>query len=249
MRELFEMFQNSQNKRMDKLDKRFSDLNVKMSAVQNTNQEIEKAVDVVSEKLSAVQTVITKLESDRREIRSQLAVLDDKCDAIERNARKTCVEIRNVPKVPKETRQDLYNLVKTLTGHLDMKIDSSEIRDVFRLPIGVSKDTSTLIVELPNTLLKGNFLDAVKKFSKRNSGQQLNSSHLGLGGTKSTVYCSEYLTAKSKKLHYLARDFAKTEKYAFCWTAHGKVYLRKAEGDRYVLVKGEEQLQELRREN
>ncbi|KAJ8704355.1 hypothetical protein PYW08_013079 [Mythimna loreyi] len=44
------------------------------------------------------------------------------------------------------------------------------------------------------------------------------------------IFVSESLTSKMKKLYYLARDFAKQNGYAYHWTAHGKIYIKKEDG-------------------
>lgn len=242
MRELFEALQTNQTARLDKLDSRITEISSNISFVQNTNQEIEKAVDLVSVKLSTIESTISKLETDRKELHYQLSVLDEKCEVMERNVRKTCVEIRNVPKRPNEKKQDLYNSIHSLMGNLKIKTELSDIRDVYRLPIKATNETTSVIVEYTNTLFKGEVLEAAKKFNRSSMGNQLNSTHLGFESTRTTVYLSEYLTTRSKKLYFLARNFAKAEKYAYCWSSNGKIYLRKKEGDRYTLIKNEEQL-------
>lgn len=249
MRDLFDSLKSEQKSRMDALDKRFTSfekrLDLKISAVHNSNNNVEKAVELFAEQLTSIQTKISSLESNRKELSTHIAFLDDKCDILEHSLRKPCIEIRNVPKRPKESKEDLYSSVFGLIKALNTSLELAEVRDIYRIPVRSSKDCSTIIVELCNTLTKGKILYAAKKHNSVNRDNQLNSGHLGLDGLRTTIYLSEYLSSKNKKLHYLAREFAKSEKYAFCWTSSGRVYLRKKDGDSYVLVRSEEQLKEM----
>lgn len=70
--------------------------------------------------------------------------------------------------------------------------------------------------------------------------------HLGLRlGVDSPVFVTENLTAKSARLHFLGRDLVKSKSYKFCWTAYGKVYVRKDEKSPIILIKNESQIQQL----
>lgn len=249
MRTLFESLKSDQKSRLDALEKRISNFekrfDQKISVVQESNKNVEKAVEIFSEQITAIQNRIISLETDRKELSSYINTLDDKCDILEHSLRKSCIEIRNVPKRTRENKEDLYSSIFGLVKSLNMSIELPEIRDIYRIPVRTSKDCSTIIVELCNTLAKGKILNAAKRHNAANRDHQLNSSHLGIEGSRTTIYLSEYLSYKNKKLHYLAREFAKSQRYAYCWTSSGRVYLRKKDGDSYILVRSEEQLVEL----
>lgn len=249
MRDLFESLKSDQNSRLDALDKRITNFenrfDMKISAVQDSNKNVEKAVELFADQLAAIQNKMGSLESDRKELSTRIASLDEKCDILEHSLRKPCIEIRNVPKRPKERKEDLYNSLFGLIKSLNTSLELADVRDVYRIPVRTSKDCSTIIVELCNTLAKGKILHAAKRHNSVNRDNQINSSHLGIDGLRTTIYLSEYLSYKNKKLHYLARELAKSEHYAYCWTSSGRVYLRKRDGDPYILVRSEEQLKEL----
>ncbi|CAG9138719.1 unnamed protein product [Plutella xylostella] len=95
---------------------------------------------------------------------------------------------------------------------------------------------------------KEKFLNAIKMFNKNKpKGEKLNTGPLQIQGPRKPVYLSESLTFKTQKLFYMARELQKNCNYAFCWTSHGSVYLRKEENGPLIRVLNEADLEKLRR--
>ncbi|CAG5009541.1 unnamed protein product [Parnassius apollo] len=177
------------------------------------------------------------MEKDRKALESQINTVNTKLDALERYIRKTSIEIRNVPKIRGETRETLFKYAHTLITNLNVPMEQKNLRDVHRLP---SK------AELGSSLHKSQVIDAVKRYIKDNPKDSLNCTHMGIMNVKSSIYVSEHLKTKSKRLYFLARDVAKTMGYSYFWTSNDNVYLRRKEGDPHILIRTESQLFELK---
>ncbi|XP_048478791.1 uncharacterized protein LOC125488915 [Plutella xylostella] len=231
--------------RIETIEKDVREIKCMSTSSQETNQAIEKSISFVTNQLTALEDKIDKLEDNRKVISKEISLLDSKCENMERIMRKSCIEIRNVPKIKNEKLNDLFNMIHTLSDKLGLKLGNSDLRDVYRINNKANKDVSSVIFEVSNTLLKSCFLESAKKWN-RSGSDQLNSTHLGLTGNVTPIYISECLTARAKRIHYLARDFAKTHSYDFCWTSNGLVYLRKKSGDPYILIAHEGKLEELK---
>lgn len=106
-----------------------------------------------------------------------------------------------------------------------------DVRDMYRVPNRKDPAKFTIIMELSDTLVKSKFLTSAKRFNKTKEFKVL---HLGITNDSSPLFLSESLTAKSRYLHFLARDFARTEKYKFCWISNGNIFLKKQEGSAYL---------------
>lgn len=128
---------------------------------------------------------------------------------------------------------------------MKINLQLNDIRDVMRYTSRKDNSSWNLTVELANTLQKNNILSAIRKHNKENRSNQLNAGHLGLSGSSCPIYVSEFLTPRAKRIFFLAREMAKSEQYDYCWTANGKVYLRKKSGAPYILIKNEDQLKSL----
>lgn len=232
--------------RFESLEGQFRELKSLSSTTQETNLSIEKSVSYVSEKLTVMEEKIDQLEVNRKTLVKQIVELENKCENIERIMRKSCMEIRSVPKQKDESLNDLFKMILALAKTLGIELEQHDLRDVYRINNKANKDVSTVVFELSNTLIKQQFNDAVKKWNKPGR-EQLNTSNLGLTDSATPIYVSECLTARAKRLHFLTRDFAKSQNYKYCWTKNGLVYLRVKAGDPYILVKDESQLKELPR--
>ncbi|KAG7296907.1 hypothetical protein JYU34_019775 [Plutella xylostella] len=244
---LMNNFISTQSNRLDKLEDHIKTIKDQNKIIQSTNEDIEKSMNHLSEDIRTLETKITGLEQERKSINSYILGLENKIHNMEINALKTCIEIRNVPKVAKETKSDLYGYTLKLGNFLKVHLQQSDVRDVSRLPSKKEQDSSSISIELNNTFVKTQLLDAMKKYKKENYSEQINSNDLGIK-TKKPIYVSELLTPKMKRLLFLCREFAKTEGYSFVWPLNGRIFMRQKEGSPHILVKSEEQLGQMKRQ-
>ncbi|KAL0868367.1 hypothetical protein ABMA27_007885 [Loxostege sticticalis] len=235
MRELFHSLKKSQDDRLDSLEKQLAAVNLQAISIQSSNLDIEKSIDFVSSQIKELETKISGLEQDRKSFNFEIATVNEKMENLERSLRKTCIEIRNVPKRSKEQLQDLYQSAQSLASILKVNLNPNDIKDAYRLPGKKDSNCSTIIIEFNNTLIKDKILSSAKQYFRTHS-DQLNSKHLGLNEHTTQIYISEFLTTKTKKLHFLARETAKSKGFSYCWTSKGKVYLRKKEGDTPIMI-------------
>lgn len=236
----------SQNSRMDKIENHILEIKSQYKQIEEKIGEIDKSMTNVSDQLTSLESKITGLETDRVAMDKKITFLEEKLDHFERSSIKTCVEIRNVPKVPNENKNSLYNKIKTLSKTLEIELQSSDIRDISRLPSKKDSKTSNVTVEFSNTLLRHNFLDSAKLFNKNNVNGKLNSTHLGFDSlTNCPIYIAEQLTTYAKKLFFNTRSFAKTNQYTYCWVSNGRIMLRKSTDSPHIIVKNEQQLNDL----
>ena len=242
LKDLINELISSQNSRMDKFEEHILEIKSHYTSIEATNQEIEKSMTAVTSQLISLETKIANLEIERNTMARKLITLEEKLDNIDRNCIKTCIEVRNVPKCQKETKSTLFTLVQKLSKQLEANISLSDIRDVSRLPSKKESKSSNISIEFSNTLQKSNFLLAAKQFNTNHPSDKVNSTHLGFDGPKAPIYIAEQLTPLTKKLFYEARNFAKLNGFAFCWTSNGRVMLKKTVDGQYFIIKNEQQL-------
>lgn len=142
----------------------------------------------------------------------------------------------------------MIGIVESLSKSVGAKISRNEIKDIYRVRGKNAQILSTpIIVETTSTLLKTDILMMCKQFNVKNKAK-LRGMHVGIRAAPAVdapIYVSEHLTPKGSRLHFLARDLAKSKNYKFCWTAYGKVYLRKDENSPIIAIKSEAQVQHL----
>lgn len=208
------------------------------------NAELQKSVSFVSTGYDDIKLQLNQMMDERKSFINQIQSLEQKVESLERHSRSSSFEISNIPKKQTETKADLVNVVVNLGNAVNAHIQQSDIRDVYRINTK-SETNKPLVVELSSVILKENIINATKKFNKDHKEDKLNTQTLHLDGPKKAVFISESLTFKAKRLFYLARDFAKSNNFTFCWTSFGKVYLRKAEKEKLIKIENESDLKAL----
>ncbi|KAJ8724152.1 hypothetical protein PYW07_008132 [Mythimna separata] len=211
-------------------NEKFSIMQCNLDQIKAQNIELKNTVEFLSGKYDDVMIKLTLLENEKRSTLQYIGSLEEKIENMERNAKSSCLEIRNVPKTPNESKEVLIDIVRNLGTAVNTEIQACELRDVYRLTSSSKPQTNgSITAEFTTTMTKDKLLTNIKKYNRDNKTNRLNSSHVKMAGN-SPIYISESLTTKAKKLFYLAREFTKQNGYAYHWTSHGKVFVKKEEG-------------------
>ncbi|CAG5014247.1 unnamed protein product [Parnassius apollo] len=188
---------------------------------------------------------VETLERERKEQLLYISSLEAKLEDMQRLLKSTTVEIRNVPcSTRNDNKLELTNIVQNTCKVLAVDFQPSDVKDVFR--IKGKSGTSTLVVDFLRTKTKQELIKSAKLYNKTHPNERLNSTLIGLGGPSIPLYLSEGLTHKGRRLLYLARDFASTAKFKYCWTSNGKVFLRKTDESPHIEIKCETDLVKLK---
>lgn len=86
----------------------------------------------------------------------------------------------------------------------------------------------------------------MKAYKKANRNTALSTSELRLPGPARAVPVAGDLALRGRRLLRLAREFAKSENYKYCWSSRGKIYVRKSEGAPKTRVNSELDLNKLK---
>lgn len=232
MHKLFANFESKQNYK-------FESLNTSLNNMSLQYQEIQKSIEFFSKQYDSLLERLENTEQENETLKKRISSLENKMEFLDRNARAAMVEIRNISTSESENKSDLIEIVKNIGSAVDQPIQSTDLKDVHRLK---SKNTASnpIFVEFTNKSVKENFLKSVKFFNKTNSKSKLNSAQIHLPGSLKPIYVSESLTPRAKHLFYLARDFVKKENYESCWTAYGKIFVRKRLGTPTIRIESED---------
>lgn len=239
MKELLNSFMTTQKRELKEIATNLKEL-------QHTNNNIETCIQRLSAQHEEFQKRIESLELQGKKDKDYINLLEDKIEDLQRGSRKTCIELKNVPKNANETRDDLVNMVLCLSKNINLDLVPRDIRDIHRIQgrkVGVKN--TPIIVELASSMLKLDLLQKTKSYNIKNKSK-LQAKHLGHTKNGDTpVFMSEQLTAKGARLHFLARDLVKTKKYKFCWTKFGQVYVKQDENSPGIIIKNEAQVHHL----
>lgn len=223
----------------------FNELKTSMEVIKSQNCKLQESVEFTAKKYDEINTKLVQIEKTKYEQQKYICQLEGKIEQLERQGRATSVEIRNIPKNKTENRQYLTEKLLKMASVLNMPLVSTEIKNIFR--INSAKPSPPIIVEFTTIQNKENILTSIKRYNRMNTGNRLNTGHLNIEGTSVPIYISENLTAKTKRLFFLAREIASHLNYKYCWTSHGKIFLRKNEGSSLVNVNSEQDINSLKK--
>lgn len=229
----------SQNDEIKKLASMLKDIKC-------SNSSIETSMTHLSSQNDELQKKIERLELQARKDKDYIVVLEDKLEDMQRESRKTHIEIKNVPRLPGETKEDLINMALKLSTAVDHKIEKCYLKDIYRIqPKGDKTKSGPIVLEFLSTIQKTDFLKMVKNFNIKHK-DKLCARHLGHKQNEySPIFVSEQLTARAALLHFLGRDLVKSNAYKYCWTAYGRIYVRKDDNSPIIMIKHETQVQNL----
>lgn len=89
-------------------------------------------MEFVAQKYEEIREKLDKMEFERKEHLVYIKSLEDKIESFERNQRLCSVELRNVPQKKAESKHDLCKMITNIGSCLNITIETTEIRDVFR---------------------------------------------------------------------------------------------------------------------
>lgn len=203
-------------------------LKVQCSNIQQTNNDIEKAIVSLNQDYEEVFAKVSQLEKAQGDYKDCISKLENQVHELQQKCRPSAIEIRNVPARPNENINDLMQLVARLGQIAKMETPTSSIRDIYRLP-GKPGLTRSIFIEFSTVYFKNNFLSAVRNYNKgRRIEEKLNTESIGIAGERKPIYVDEHLPPTSKNcstwlvtsLNVTIMIFAgyRTEKYCFAKT-------------------------------
>lgn len=236
MKELISSLTNAQKNDLNSI-------NAVLQEIKESNSNINSTMSLLAAQNEEFRNKISLLELQAKKDREYISILEEKIEDLQRTSRKTCLELKNVPKKDQESRDDLINIVVNLSKTIKLDLTDRDINDIVRLKARSEVEKKpTIIVELRSSILRNDLLKKVKDFNA-NKQSRLQAKHLGLTRYEDTpVYVSEQLTSKGARLYFLARDLKRSKKVKYCWTAHGKVLVRKDDSSKTIHITSEAQV-------
>nr|XP_034830012.1 uncharacterized protein LOC117987161 [Maniola hyperantus] len=130
-----------------------------LKEIQRTNTNIENSLAFLSAQNEEFRKKIESLEGQIKEDKKYITIMEDKIEEVQRDSRKTNLELKNVPKKNNESKEDLMDMVMCLSNNIDCKINKSDIRDIYRIRSKKEGIQNTpIIVETSSTILKNDII-------------------------------------------------------------------------------------------
>lgn len=233
MQQMFLAWTSDQDKKIQRIEDR-------LIKIQTHYSDIEKSLEFISNKQEETSTKVESLEKKCKDNESVISTLRDEIENLHRNAKINCLELRNVPAKPKESKEELTQLMIKLGKTINLELSEDDFKNIYRVP-GKVETNKPIITEMKTVELKQNLLKAAKTYNFRYKDQKLNAMNLGFN-KNSPIYIAEHLTPNANRLYFVARDLVKSKLYKYCWTSMGRVFVKKTDESAAILIKSEGQI-------
>lgn len=233
-----------QDNTLKKLCTNMAEMKTELTKITKSHEEILKSVEFMAQQYDDMKSKVESLEEERKQQTEYVEVLENKIEDLMKQQKSTQIEIRNIPLLQLKSKVELSEFVVECCKKLDITIDSSDIKDIYKF-----KDKTgnyTIISDFNSVITKDTIINAIRNYNKKNPDNKFNSSVLECDGPPVPIYIGESLTNKSRRLLFLARGVANACEYKFCWTVRGRVFLRKDTGLPPIEIRSEAQLQVLK---
>lgn len=224
---------------------------VDTTSVGNITEELKllrESVTFCSDKISDFEIMIKnvtdymkltdKLKAENEQLKSELSSLSARLLLIEQTSRSNNIEIVGVPESKNE---NLFKIVQNIGCFIGYKIEDKTIDYIHRVPTKNSDDQpKNIVMRLTSKIFRDDILAAAKAKVRDNPNKRLI-----LDGTSTPIYMNEHLTQENKIIYKEARVIAKEKHFKFVWVKNGKVFLRKDDRSKIILVKNVEVLKNI----
>lgn len=243
MLEMFSTLKKEQDEKFNTLMQKVES-GIKKHTEQNTS--ILTSIDFLAQKYDEMTTKLNKLVQKSSQDEKYIQLLEARLESMERRLQSSCLEVRNIPKKNGETKTDLLNIVTKIGEALNVPIQPSEVRDVYRINTK-NENNKPIVAQLCTVPLRDNIIKSVKDYNKKYTTTKFNTSNLKIEGPSKPIFISEGLTTQAKKLFFHAREFAKENNYKYCWTTRGVIYLRRVDGGPLLRLNKESDMEQLKK--
>lgn len=214
-----------------------ADMSRKLDALpelKETVNGIELSVQAMSDKYDEVLQRMEKQDNDIKNLKKRVEIMEQKnyeetikqlkleVQELEWRSRRLNLEFHGIPKSENE---DLLAKVNVLaTTSLDLpELTANDVVAIHRLPSRPEQTPGVIV-----------------RFSAQNTRDRWLDRKSRLRGTDR--YISENMTRQTRTLLATVRDWTKQKGYAYTWHKNGKVFIRKKDGDRAILIRTLEDL-------
>lgn len=242
--QLMSQWNSNQEKKLEDIHKSMSEITSKMSEIQQKNREIEKSIEFLAAQYEETNNKVSTLDLKSTEYDQRISKLEASLENLQRRNCLNLLEIRNIPISPQESSNYPMQIVSKIMKTVSAGIPDSEVQEARRLPS--KTEARSILVTLNSTTSKMKILKAVKDYNIQNKGQKLSTATIGLTSSSQPIYVAEYLTPNARRLYYLGRELQKEGIVKYCWTANGRILLRKDDGAKIITVNDEQQIHQLK---
>ncbi|XP_045455079.1 uncharacterized protein LOC123664606 [Melitaea cinxia] len=189
--------------------------------------------------------IIKEVKEENVKAQTEIKESKTRINDLEQRAREKNLDIQCVPEHNNENLLAIMKQLGSVVGselHDDKILNCTRVAKVNRQ----SHRPRSIVVQFSSPYARDSFLASVIKYNKNHSNDKLNTTHIGIGGIKKSIYVMEHLSPANKALHAATRIKAKEKGYKYVWVRNGRIFVRKDDSSDLKTIKDMEFLSSLK---
>lgn len=215
-----------------------TEINAKLDSLtplKETVDSIEQSMQVLSGKYDEILEKLNKQDGEIRNLRqrvdkmekvnakAEIKFLKEQVNELEWRGRRQNLEIHGIPA---EANEDLLEKINDVAKNLDQpELSDADVIAVHRVR-GKPDKVPGIVVRFARQSVRDKWLDCRRKLRR----------------SETAVHIMENLTKQNKTLLWLVKEWAKSSQYQYTWHRDGKIFVRKRDGERAIVVRCEDDL-------
>lgn len=206
--------------------------------------ELVKSVNFCSDRISDFELkmveltnktkLIDKLHADNCQLRDSVAELSLRVSDAEQHTRRNNIEIQGIPE---KDIENVLSILRKIGDHIGAPVTVTDIDALHRVPHADKANSrpKAIIVKFCSRLKRDNFLAATIKMKR--SAPAGSTPGLTIEGVSDRLFVNDHLTPANKKLFAATRAAAREKGYRFTWTRDCKIFVRKSDASRVIVIR------------
>jgi len=208
-----------------------------LSALNAKVDEIEAKLDHIGRMYEESQKEIAVLKEENNVLSKRVEDLEGAWRNASQKSLKNDVEVFGIPYVSGENVSDLVVRVAEVAG---VPILPKDISECFRAKAKPQEgEKSVIVASFVRRADKDSFLQSARRKKITNSSIKLECSK------EDRIYVNQRLTFENRKLLRDVREISKAKVYKYLWVKEGRIYLRKDDTSKAVLISSQKDLESL----
>lgn len=203
--------------------------------VKNSVEDLKMQINDLTKEVQKYKNKTLQLEKQLRERETRIETLENRMMDMENYSRRKNIEIVGLKKQNNENLMETFSKICKKI-EVEDKINAKDIDIIHRIPNRKDDKYQTVIIKFNNHNTRNIILE--KRRMKIN-----NNDIYGDGDTRE-VYINENQSKEFKSMFWEIKKEALRQGYAYIWSRNGKIYIRKSQNGKKILVRKLSDIQE-----
>lgn len=199
--------------------------------------EFKTSLSFFSEKMDDTAKQLQEVNKQYKEIKSEYDALKRENDTIKQEMKELKIRVRNMEQysrrsnieiagVPQTAKEDVISVITDVGKAIGITLRPEEVVATHRVPSFRPERTPPLIVQFTSKMVRDEWI------TKARGRKDLTADLVHRDFPKRRLFIGEHLTPETKMLLSRTKDRCKAIDWRYVWCREGKVFARKADGEK-----------------